>query len=207
MCALFVIIPSLCLSLQITVRKVVVPDWPKIIVVADSSHGETCSVLGLSPDYMVESCNAYGANATITRLDQRLEDLSHCFSHLFHSKPTSWLLAHLLPTGKPILPLAGYLQKAPNWVVVVSRISAQLIFPPNCTMATPQAESSAWGWWWWWWWVLVTVDFSNQFVLRIQWTWLGVNPDCSIFGQNMDHPKQNWSEIPLPTIPRTDQLS
>ncbi|XP_045652181.1 WW domain-containing oxidoreductase isoform X7 [Ursus americanus] len=52
-------------------RKVVVPDWPKIIVVADGSHGETCSVLGLSPDYVVESCNAYGANATITRLDQR----------------------------------------------------------------------------------------------------------------------------------------
>ncbi|XP_070118184.1 uncharacterized protein [Equus caballus] len=54
-----------------SMRKVVVPDWPKIIVVADGSHGETCSVLGLSPDYVVESCNAYGANATITRLDQR----------------------------------------------------------------------------------------------------------------------------------------
>ncbi|CAK7317984.1 hypothetical protein VULLAG_LOCUS20826 [Vulpes lagopus] len=59
------------------IRKVVVPDWPKIIVVADGSHGETCSV-GLSPDYMVESCNAYGANATTTRLDQR-QSKKHSF--------------------------------------------------------------------------------------------------------------------------------
>ena len=47
------------------------PDGPKIIVVADSSHGETRSVLGLSLDHVVESCDAYGANGTITRLDQR----------------------------------------------------------------------------------------------------------------------------------------
>nr|XP_035926022.1 uncharacterized protein LOC118521529 [Halichoerus grypus] len=68
--------PGFCLLLGTKftdnfMRKVVVPDWPKIIAVADGSHGETCSVLGLSPDYVVESCNAYGANATITRLDQR----------------------------------------------------------------------------------------------------------------------------------------
>ncbi|XP_066568626.1 uncharacterized protein LOC136758278 [Amia ocellicauda] len=52
-------------------RKIPGSDWPRIIVVADGSCGESCSVLGISSDYIVESCNAYGANATIERLDQR----------------------------------------------------------------------------------------------------------------------------------------
>ncbi|XP_048829720.1 uncharacterized protein si:dkey-234i14.6 [Brienomyrus brachyistius] len=52
-------------------RRVPGPDWPRIIVVADGSCGDSCSVLGISSDYIVESCNAYGANATIERLDQR----------------------------------------------------------------------------------------------------------------------------------------
>ncbi len=46
-------------------------EWPRVIVVADGSCGDSCSVLGISTDYIVESCRAYGANATIERLDQR----------------------------------------------------------------------------------------------------------------------------------------
>lgn len=42
-----------------------------MIVVADGSCGDTCSALGISSDYTAESCHAYGANATIERLDQR----------------------------------------------------------------------------------------------------------------------------------------
>ncbi|XP_072291204.1 uncharacterized protein [Eucyclogobius newberryi] len=52
-------------------RRLPAADWPRVIVVADGSCGESCSVLGLSSDYTVESCQAYGANATIERLDQR----------------------------------------------------------------------------------------------------------------------------------------
>lgn len=44
---------------------------PRVIVVADGSCGDTCSALGISSDYTAESCHAYGANATIERLDQR----------------------------------------------------------------------------------------------------------------------------------------
>ena len=47
------------------------PQWPRVLVVADGSCGDSCSVLGISSDYAVESCQAYGANATIERLDQR----------------------------------------------------------------------------------------------------------------------------------------
>ncbi|XP_063169132.1 uncharacterized protein LOC134504050 [Candoia aspera] len=46
-------------------------DWPRIIVLADGSCGESSAVLGISPEYIVESCNAYGANAVIDRPDQR----------------------------------------------------------------------------------------------------------------------------------------
>nr|XP_046205779.1 uncharacterized protein si:dkey-234i14.6 [Oncorhynchus gorbuscha] len=52
-------------------RKIPGSDWPRVIVVADGSCGDSCSVLGISSDYTVESCHAYGANATIERLDQR----------------------------------------------------------------------------------------------------------------------------------------
>ncbi|XP_030060357.1 uncharacterized protein LOC115470887 isoform X1 [Microcaecilia unicolor] len=52
-------------------RKIPASDWPKIIVVADGSCGESSSVLGISSDYLVESCNAYGANAALERPDQR----------------------------------------------------------------------------------------------------------------------------------------
>ncbi|XP_077452916.1 uncharacterized protein LOC144071566 [Stigmatopora argus] len=52
-------------------RRIPASEWPRVIVVADGSCGDSCSVLGLSSDYTVESCHAYGANATIERLDQR----------------------------------------------------------------------------------------------------------------------------------------
>ncbi|XP_049578770.1 uncharacterized protein si:dkey-234i14.6 [Syngnathus scovelli] len=52
-------------------RRIPAREWPRVIVVADGSCGDSCSVLGLSSDYMVESCHAYGANASIERLDQR----------------------------------------------------------------------------------------------------------------------------------------
>lgn len=52
-------------------RKMPRGEWPRVIVVADGSCGDSCSVLGISSDYIVESCRAYGANATIERPDQR----------------------------------------------------------------------------------------------------------------------------------------
>ncbi|XP_076156834.1 uncharacterized protein LOC143139893 [Alosa pseudoharengus] len=52
-------------------RRIPCGQWPRVIVVADGSCGDSCSVLGISSDYLVESCHAYGANATIERLDQR----------------------------------------------------------------------------------------------------------------------------------------
>ncbi|KAJ8003104.1 hypothetical protein DPEC_G00165910 [Dallia pectoralis] len=52
-------------------RRISGSEWPRVIVVADGSCGDSCSVLGISSDYTVESCYAYGANATIERLDQR----------------------------------------------------------------------------------------------------------------------------------------
>ncbi|KAM6429958.1 uncharacterized protein PHA67_002127 [Liasis olivaceus] len=52
-------------------NKNLASDWPKIIVLADGSCGESSAVLGISPEYTVESCNAYGANAIIERPDQR----------------------------------------------------------------------------------------------------------------------------------------
>ncbi|XP_076877594.1 uncharacterized protein LOC143526808 isoform X3 [Brachyhypopomus gauderio] len=52
-------------------RRMLSGEWPRVIVVADGSCGDSCSVLGISSEYIVESCHAYGANATIERLDQR----------------------------------------------------------------------------------------------------------------------------------------
>ncbi|XP_061450645.1 uncharacterized protein LOC133369388 [Rhineura floridana] len=52
-------------------KKNLVSNWPEIIVLADGSRGESSAVLGISPEYIVESCNAYGANAVIERPDQR----------------------------------------------------------------------------------------------------------------------------------------
>lgn len=45
--------------------------WPRIIIVADGSCGESSFLLGVQSEYIVESCNAYGANAVFERLDQR----------------------------------------------------------------------------------------------------------------------------------------
>ncbi|XP_053304450.1 uncharacterized protein LOC128466984 [Spea bombifrons] len=53
------------------IGKIPTGEWPKIIVVADGSCGESSSLLGVSSEYVVESCNAYGANAVLERQDQR----------------------------------------------------------------------------------------------------------------------------------------
>ncbi|KAF7707532.1 uncharacterized protein si:dkey-234i14.6 [Silurus meridionalis] len=52
-------------------RRIPSGEWPRVIVVADGSCGDSCSVLGISSEYIVESCHAFGANAMIERLDQR----------------------------------------------------------------------------------------------------------------------------------------
>ncbi|XP_073438855.1 uncharacterized protein [Dendrobates tinctorius] len=53
------------------IRKISQGEWPRIIIVADGSCGESSSLLGVNSDYVVESCNAYGANAAFERQDQR----------------------------------------------------------------------------------------------------------------------------------------
>ncbi|XP_040266245.1 uncharacterized protein LOC120980927 isoform X2 [Bufo bufo] len=53
------------------IRKMSQGVWPKIIIVADGSCGESSSLLGVNSEYVVESCNAYGANAALERTDQR----------------------------------------------------------------------------------------------------------------------------------------
>ncbi|XP_060109812.1 uncharacterized protein LOC132582291 [Heteronotia binoei] len=67
---------DVCLSLGTKfsddfLKKNLASNWPKIIIIADGSCGESSTILGISPDYIVESCNAYGANAVIERPDQR----------------------------------------------------------------------------------------------------------------------------------------
>ncbi|XP_072373935.1 uncharacterized protein [Scyliorhinus torazame] len=52
-------------------KKIPACDLPRVIIVCDGSCGVSSSVLGVSTDYIVESCNAYGANAAIERADQR----------------------------------------------------------------------------------------------------------------------------------------
>ena len=60
-------------------------------MVVDGSLGEAGYVLGLSTDRVVAFCKACGANAAITRLDQRWVSLGGsftlCFPHSFQSKP------------------------------------------------------------------------------------------------------------------------
>ncbi|XP_030060359.1 uncharacterized protein LOC115470887 isoform X3 [Microcaecilia unicolor] len=68
-------------------RKIPASDWPKIIVVADGSCGESSSVLGISSDYLVESCNAYGANAALERPDQR-QIMKNIFHQSFNAYKT-----------------------------------------------------------------------------------------------------------------------
>ncbi|XP_056382090.1 uncharacterized protein LOC130276570 [Hyla sarda] len=53
------------------IRKISQGEYPKIIIVADGSCGESSSLLGVNSEYIVESCNAYGANAAFERPDQR----------------------------------------------------------------------------------------------------------------------------------------
>ncbi|KAK7891449.1 hypothetical protein WMY93_023412 [Mugilogobius chulae] len=86
-------------------RRLPAADWPRVIVVADGSCGESCSVLGLSSDYTVESCQAYGANATIERLDQRQVPTPEIRAHNLFFDLSAYgveaLREHRNPTAKP----------------------------------------------------------------------------------------------------------
>uniref|UniRef100_A0A3B4URL7 Si:dkey-234i14.6 n=1 Tax=Seriola dumerili TaxID=41447 RepID=A0A3B4URL7_SERDU len=86
-------------------RRIPHNDWPSVIVVADGSCGESCSVLGISSDYTVESCHAYGANATIERLDQRQVPTPEIRAHSLYFDLSAYgveaLREHRNPTTKP----------------------------------------------------------------------------------------------------------
>lgn len=87
------------------VRRLSSADWPRVIVVADGSCGDSCSVLGLSSDYTVESCQAYGANATIERLDQRQVPTPEIRAHSLYFDLSAYgveaLREHKNPAAKP----------------------------------------------------------------------------------------------------------
>ncbi|XP_061533646.1 uncharacterized protein si:dkey-234i14.6 isoform X3 [Phycodurus eques] len=86
-------------------RRIPAGEWPRVIVVADGSCGDSCSVLGLSSDYAIESCHAYGANACIERLDQRQvptpEIRAHCLYFDLSAYGVEALREHRNPSAKP----------------------------------------------------------------------------------------------------------
>ncbi|XP_033490339.1 uncharacterized protein LOC117261887 [Epinephelus lanceolatus] len=86
-------------------RRIPRNEWPRVIVVADGSCGDSCSVLGISSDYTVESCHAYGANATIERLDQRQVPTPEIRAHSLYFDLSAYgveaLREHRNPTAKP----------------------------------------------------------------------------------------------------------
>ncbi|RVE71957.1 hypothetical protein OJAV_G00057010 [Oryzias javanicus] len=85
-------------------RRIPHSSWPRVIVVADGSCGDSCSVLGISSDYSVESCHAYGANATIERLDQRQVPTPEIRAHSLYFDLSAYgveaLREHRNPTAK-----------------------------------------------------------------------------------------------------------
>ncbi|XP_056138154.1 uncharacterized protein si:dkey-234i14.6 [Lampris incognitus] len=86
-------------------RRIPHSDWPRVIVVADGSCGDSCSVLGISSDYTVESCHAYGANATIERLDQRQVPTPEIRAHSLYFDLSAYgveaFREHRSPASKP----------------------------------------------------------------------------------------------------------
>ncbi|XP_072373937.1 uncharacterized protein [Scyliorhinus torazame] len=68
-------------------KKIPACDLPRVIIVCDGSCGVSSSVLGVSTDYIVESCNAYGANAAIERADQR-QIMRNIFHQSFNAYKT-----------------------------------------------------------------------------------------------------------------------
>lgn len=86
-------------------RRIPRTEWPRVIVVADGSCGDSCSVLGISSDYTVESCHAYGANATIERLDQRQVPTPEIRAHSLYFDLSAYgveaLREHRNPAAKP----------------------------------------------------------------------------------------------------------
>ncbi|XP_034032569.1 uncharacterized protein si:dkey-234i14.6 isoform X1 [Thalassophryne amazonica] len=86
-------------------RRMPQNEWPRVIVVADGSCGDSCSVLGITSDYTVESCHAYGANATIERLDQRQVPTPEIRAHSLYFDLSAYGIGapreHRNPTTKP----------------------------------------------------------------------------------------------------------
>ncbi|XP_061629908.1 uncharacterized protein si:dkey-234i14.6 [Phyllopteryx taeniolatus] len=86
-------------------RRIPAGEWPRVIVVADGSCGDSCSVLGLSSDYAIESCHAYGANACIERLDQRQVPTPEIRAHMLYFDLSAYgveaLREHRNPSAKP----------------------------------------------------------------------------------------------------------
>ncbi|TNN00837.1 uncharacterized protein [Takifugu rubripes] len=86
-------------------RQIPRSQWPRVIVVADGSCGDSCSVLGISSEYTVESCHAYGANAAIERLDQRQVPTPEIRAHSLYFDLSAYgveaLREHRNPTTKP----------------------------------------------------------------------------------------------------------
>ncbi|KAM9807776.1 uncharacterized protein ACB057_005589 [Neosynchiropus ocellatus] len=86
-------------------RRISHTEWPRVIVVADGSCGDSCSVLGISSDYTVESCHAYGANATIERLDQRQVPTPEIRAHSLYFDLSAYgvesVREHRNPAAKP----------------------------------------------------------------------------------------------------------
>ncbi|KAM8861010.1 uncharacterized protein ACB058_007985 [Synchiropus picturatus] len=86
-------------------RRIPRAEWPRVIVVADGSCGDSCSVLGISSDYTVESCHAYGANAAIERLDQRQVPTPEIRAHSLYFDLSAYgvesVREHRNPTAKP----------------------------------------------------------------------------------------------------------
>ncbi|KAM9301849.1 uncharacterized protein PAF06_015073 [Gastrophryne carolinensis] len=88
-------------------RKMSQGTWPRIIIVADGSCGDSSSLLGVSTEYIVESCNMYGANAAFERLDQRQVPTPEIRAHNLHFDLTAYGI-DVTSSGKDALSKPGF---------------------------------------------------------------------------------------------------
>ncbi|XP_068117645.1 uncharacterized protein [Hyperolius riggenbachi] len=89
------------------IRKLSEGAWPRIIIIADGSCGESSTLLGVNSEYIVESCNAYGANATFERLDQRQVPTPEIRAHNLHFDLSAYGI-DVTSTGKDTLSKPGF---------------------------------------------------------------------------------------------------
>ncbi|XP_059849251.1 uncharacterized protein si:dkey-234i14.6 isoform X2 [Hypanus sabinus] len=126
-------------------KKIPVSEFPRVIVVCDGSCGESSSVLGISSDYIVESCNAYGANAALERADQR-QIMKNIFHQSFNAYKTDIeprvndLTIHLLQCSRRLFEImlshrrvtAAYIE-GDNVVVTIEGEAARVLnFDTGC---------------------------------------------------------------------------